>query len=108
MDDKQTILVIYTKHGKTQNQNSGYCKRYAFNVSTKAEIKEGDLLETSKYDAYLQVVKVLKECYSFVNRQTGDLSYSCTSTNDFRIRTLKILEAAEEDVIVARRVKTEE
>lgn len=78
-------------------------KKYSFN--TNSEVNVGDVLETNAYDAKLTVIEVLDRAFNYVNLVTGDLTDEITGTNCFKIKLIKVIEADETDVIVARRIE---
>lgn len=97
---KKTIFVIYTN---VKKESGSYDKRYAFN--TESEVKEGDMLKTDNYKTNLQVVKVLDKSYKYFNRETGELSDVITSTHQFEIRDIKIVDPIDaQGAIIAERI----
>ena len=92
----KTILVIYTN---TKMANSGYTKRYCF--KTDNDVKLGDMLSSKAYDTPMQVVKILNKDYKYFNKVTGDMSNIYSNSNQYEIRSIKILAKDEIDIIMA-------
>jgi hypothetical protein len=99
----RTIFVIYTNEKKAK---TAYDKRYAFNC--ESEVKEGDMLKSDNYKTNIQVVKVLDKSFKYFDRNSGELSDDLTSTNQFEIRNIRIIEApADNDTIIFTRIPEE-
>lgn len=101
----KTILVIYTDEPLTQKEiveNYGN-KRYVFN--TEADLQIGDMLTSPKYETPMQVVEVCATAYSLFNRKTGELSNHRSSTEQFEIRKLIVVDAPEPNVVFATKLQ---
>lgn len=83
----KTIFVVFsnTKLSKEQIRRT---KKYSFN--TKSDVKEGDIIQTSKYDTNLQVVNVLDKSYKYYNASTGELNDVLTSSSQHEIVQLEL------------------
>lgn len=83
----KTILTLFTA-GKVNQTLAERGKLNAF--VTSDDLVPGDLVKSSNYEAFIQVVHVIDDVYSYVNMRTGDLKNKMTSTNDVRIKELKL------------------
>lgn len=99
----KTIFVIYTNEKKA---DSAYDKRYAFNTDSKVEV--GDMIKSDHYKTNVQVVKVLDQAFKYFDRNSGALSNELTSTNQYEIREISIIDKLKaNDVIVFERISEE-
>lgn len=92
----KTILVIYTdtKIEKVTASHKKYCFR------TNSDVELGDLLKSSNYTTAMQVVKVIDKDYIYYHPDTGEMSNELTSTKQWEIKELKVVEA-DGDVVTA-------
>lgn len=92
----KTILVVYTdvKLDKITTSNKKYCFR------TSSDIEVGDLIKSSNYTTPMQVVKIIDKDYFYYHPDTGEMSNEFTSTKQWEIKELKIVES-NEDIITA-------
>lgn len=91
----RTIIVVFTNTLLTKEECRSM-KKYAFKTSD--EVKEGNLINSAKYNTAMQVVRVLDREYKYYNQSTGELSDTYNSTQQWEIKTLAIRE--EDDSIV--------
>jgi hypothetical protein len=89
----RTILVVYSDRKLTEKEAKGM-KRYAFN--TFADVRAGQRIKSPNYNNEMQIVSVLPETFRYYNPNTGDLSNTVNNTNQFEIRSLKIVDTADE------------
>lgn len=99
---KKTILVVYTDT-KLNTKQIGAKKRYCF--VTASEVEVGDMIEFSNYDTPMQVVEVIDQEFKYYNSATGDMTNELTSTNQWKIREIVLMEGSEEETIVAIKLK---
>lgn len=95
-----TIIVVYTPN-KASDASIAKKAKYAFN--TNCSVQVGDILESSSYNDYMQVVKVLDRSYIYYNKHTGELSDEYTSTGQWHIKEL-VLREENPEVVYASRV----
>lgn len=92
----KTIIVIYTNKKLVRKADIAGMKKYAF--KTASELKEGDMISSSAYNANLQVVNTLNEEFTYYNSETGELSNNYTSTKQWFVKELIIREDNEDAV----------
>lgn len=84
----KTVLVVFIQKGSVPDKKS---TKFTFNTEDKIEV--GDIFESSEYKGRLiQVVDILEDKYQYVNTITGELSNTCNSTKQVKIRTLRQVE----------------
>lgn len=83
----KTIFVVFS-NTKLSKEQIRRIKKYSFN--TKSDVKEGDIIQTSKYDTNLQVVNVLDKSYKYYNAFTGDLNDVLISSSQHEIVQLEL------------------
>ncbi len=96
----RTILVTY--ENSKPIIGSSYIKRYAFN--TDANVQEGDLIKSSKYDNKMKVEVIMDKQYTYFNVLNGDLSDEHNNSYQHPIRELRIGEE-DKDIIYGIIVK---
>lgn len=94
---KKTILVIYTNEKRKELKTD---KRYCF--STESEVKKEDLLKSQSYTTNMLVVEVINKDFKYYNAATGEMSNELTSTTQREIKSLKIVENTEEEVLAIK------
>lgn len=94
----KTVIVIYTNKKLTNPVEVGAAKKYSFN--TEAGLIEGDMIKSPTYTTPMQVVKVLDKAHTYYNAQTGEMSDTYTSTNQWLIRTL-VIGTTDKDTVYA-------
>lgn len=94
---KKTILVIYTNEKRKESKAD---KRYCF--STDSEVEKGDLLKSQSYATNMLVVEVINKDFKYYNASTGEMSNELTSTTQREIKSLRIVENAEEEVLAIK------
>lgn len=101
MNEKKTIIVVFTA-AKLTKAESGKLKRYAFNTSS--EVKEGEMLQSDQYTTSMQVVMVLEKSFKYYNITTGDLSNDYSSSRQYEIKYLAIVESTDKETVFAKRI----
>lgn len=94
---KKTILVIYTDEKRKETKAD---KRYCF--STESAVGKGDLLKSQSYTTNMLIVEVIEKDFKYYNAATGEMSNELTSTNQREIKSLKVVENAEEEVLAIK------
>jgi leucyl aminopeptidase (aminopeptidase T) len=81
----KTVFVIYSDFPV---KNTVGKKQYPF--FTTNNLKIGDRVRSPAYTTDMQVTAVLAKVYKYVNKATGELSNTLTSTEQLPIRELRI------------------
>ena len=97
----KTVLVIFS-NDVSDIESTGF-KKYAFN--TEAEnIEVGDKLKSTAYVDGMIVTNVLNKKFEYFNKGTGELTEEFNSANSFKIKTLKIVDVNDEEIVVSRKL----
>lgn len=97
----KTVLVIFSNDVSDIENTS--IKKYAFN--TEAEnVEVGNKLKSTAYVDNMIVTNVLDKKFEYFNKGTGELTKEFNSANSFKIKTLKIVDVNDEEIVVARKL----
>lgn len=94
---KKTILVIYTNEVRKEKKDD---KRYCF--STDSEVKKGDLLKSQSYTTNMMVVDVVEKEFKYYSAVTGEMSNELNSTTQREIKSLRVIESIDEEVLATK------
>lgn len=92
----KTIIVIF---GNPSVVTSANTRKYCFR--TDSDVKPGDKLRTPQYDSDITVMDVLDEDYKYYHQDTGEMSNKITSTRQWPIKTIKVVDKSTDAILAS-------